>query len=482
MTLRLRLGLALFLAALSAGASAADFPQRDDVYFRRSEQRLEAARQARPVGHHARNVILFIGDGMGPSTVTAARIYAGQLAGRDGVSNELSFEHLPYVALSKTYSHDEQVTDSAAGATGLMAGVKTRSGVIGLDSRAPRSDCSGSRGAEVPSLAELARMAGLSSGVVTTTSLTDATPASAYGHIADRDWQDDVSTPAQALAQGCVDLARQLVEAPLDRRLTVALGGGRGRLTPQAAGGVRRDGRDLLAAWTAQRARSRVATTVADLESLDPRQTDHLLGVFASENLSFHRDAPAQQPTLAQMTATALAILKRNPKGYFLMVEGGLIDKASHLNNAARTLDETAQFSEAIAQTLSQVDLAETLVIVTADHSHGLVLSGGASRDAPILGLVEVDGRPQRDAAGNPHTILSFATGPSAMRPRLPPSQSEALDPDYRQPALTPLASAEHGGEDVAIYAGGPGADLVRGVVEQPYVFQVVRAALGLAP
>lgn len=474
--------LGLALASLALNAVAASLPQQNDPYFRRSEQRLEAARQAPPIGRRARNVILFIGDGMGPSTVTAARILAGQSAGRDGPSNELAFERFPFVALSKTYSHDEQVTDSAAGATGLMAGVKTRSGVVGLDSRALRGRCDGSHGAEVLSIAEVAKMAGLSTGVVTTTSLTDATPAAAYGHVADRDWEDDASMPSAATAAGCVDLARQLIEAAADRRLDVALGGGRARFTPVDIGGDRRDGRNLLERWLADRPRSRVARTAEDLNDADDAPTDHLLGVFAPNHLSFHQKAPTQQPSLAQMTTAALEILARNPKGYFLMVEGGLIDKASHLDNAARTLDETVQFSKAIEAALSGVNLNDTLVIVTADHSHGLVLSGGASRDAPILGLAQVDGQAVLDAAGRPYTILSFASGPSALDPHAAVSQAEALQPEFRQPALVPMRSAEHGGEDVAVYATGPGSDLVRGVVEQPYVFQVILAALGLAP
>lgn len=469
------LGIASLVAILGAPAHGAGLPQKDDVYFRRSEQRFDAAQHLTGPAKRARNVILFIGDGMGPSTVTAARIHAGQLSGRDGASSELSFEKLPYLALSKTYAHDELVTDSAAGATGLMAGVKTRSGVVGLDSTAMRGSCDPSLGASVLSLAELARMAGLSTGVVTTTSLTDATPAAAYGHVADRDWEDDGSTP-----KGCVDLARQLVEADPDRRLNVALGGGRARFLPISQGGSRHDGRNLLEAWRTGGSGARVVETATDLEATDLKLTTQLLGVLAAGNLEFHRDAPAGQPSLSAMTMTALRLLKRNPNGYFLLVEGGLIDKASHLNNAARTLDETVQFSEAIAATLSQVDLRDTLVIVTADHSHGLVLSGGGSRDAPILGLAQLNGQLQLDAAGNPYTMLSFATGPSAIHPHGPVTQAEALDPGFRQPALTPLKSAEHGGEDVAIYAGGPSANLVRGVVEQPYVFQVISASLGL--
>jgi len=276
------------------------------------------------------------------------------------------------------------------------------------------------------------------------------------------------------------------VEAPAAVRLDVALGGGLARFRPDSAGGRRTDGRDLVAEWlSAAGPRGRVLTSSADLAALDPAGADKLLGLFSPEHMPFLLTAQAlgvDRPSLAAMSVAAVEVLKHNPKGYFLMVEGALIDKASHRNNAARTLSETVEFSDAIKAVLAKVDLADTLVIVTADHSHGLVISGGAERNAPILGLAEMDGQPVLASDGKPYPILTFATGPGAEAgPRSAPPSDAATDPDYRQPANVPMDSAEHAGEDVAIYAIGPGADLVRGVVEQPYVFQVMLTALGLS-
>jgi alkaline phosphatase len=150
----------------------------------------------------AKNVILFLGDGMGISTMVASRIYEGQQRGVDGESNSLSFEKLPWTALSKTYSHDTQVTDSAAGITAITTGVKTRNKVIGLSGAAKPEVCATEAGTRVETIAELAKAHGLSAGAVTTTRITHATPAGVYAHTAYRDWEGDGDMPTDALAGG----------------------------------------------------------------------------------------------------------------------------------------------------------------------------------------------------------------------------------------------------------------------------------------
>jgi alkaline phosphatase len=475
--------LAASLAALAACTAArAEPPQAQDPYYLRSKAQLEANLAAPVRPDRARNVILFVGDGMGVSTVVAARIQAGQQAGGRGDDASLSFERLPNLALSKTYAHDAAVTDSAASITGLMSGVKAANGVIGLDGRARFEDCASAMGARVDSLAEMAKARGLAVGVVTNTRLTDATPAGVYGHTPSRDWEDDSVLPPGAAAEGCTDLARQLAEAMTAGRVDVAMGGGRSRLLPEAKGGRRADGRDLVGEWLAGRKGRRYVTTRTEL--LKSRGNAGLLGLFSPEHMPYLLSQPVlggDLPSLAEMTTAALDVLEKRPDGYFLLVEGGLIDKASHLNNAARTLAETQALDAAVQAALGRVDLSDTLVIVTADHSHGLVISGGAERGAPILGLAAVGGQPLRAGDGKPYPILSYATGPGAENgARADLGAADTRDPDFLQPALAPMESAEHSGEDVAIYADGPGARAVRGVVEQPYVFQVMRRALGL--
>lgn len=429
---------------------------------------------------HARNVILFIGDGMGVSTLTAARIFAGQLKGVDGASNRLSFERFPNLALVATYSADSLVTDSANGASAMLTGVRTINGALGVDATVDVNDCASALKARVPTLAEIAKAHGLSTGAVSTAAITDATPAALYAHTGARSWQGDFTMPPEAAAAGCVDIARQLVDAPDNARLDLALGGGAAFFTTAE----RLDGRDLTRDWASRPGATYVDTAQA-LASL-PRNKTQVLGLFASNNMARETDRPTQAgdaPRLIDMTRTAIEVLSRNPKGYFLMVEGGLIDKAHHVGLAREALNETVEFDAAIAEALRLTDPKDTLILVTADHSHGFTISGGA-RNSPILGLVPgPDGKPRLAADGKPFGILNYATGPGAPpsgETRFDPSEVETQNPAYRAQAAIPLASAAHAGEDVAAYAQGPGAELVHGLIDQPAIFEIMRQALGL--
>lgn len=468
-----------------ASAQAPVSASASDPYYKAGEAALARQIAVVPNTGKAKNVILFLGDGMGISTVTAGRIYDGQLKGVDGESNSLAFEKLSYSALSKTYSHDTQVTDSAAGITAIMTGVKTRNKVIGLTGAAIGEKCETEKGASVETLAELAKASGRAAGVVTTTRVTHATPAGAYAHTAYRDWEGDGDMPAEALRAGCKDIARQLIEAPDALRLDVVMGGGRSRFLPGDKNGKRADGRDLTAEWLkAEGAGSSYVTTVDQLKAI-PADTKHVLGLFAAEHLPYEVERPVLGegvPTLAQMALSAVDVLSKNPNGYFLLVEGGKIDMGSHLGNARRTLSETVEFSKAVEAVLGKVDLKDTLVVVTADHSHGLVISGYAARNAPILGLAGNEGEPILAGDGKAYTTLMFATGPGGPagdETRKDPAKEDVDDIDYHQQAAVNLGSAAHAGEDVGVFADGPRAFLLRGVVEESYIFQVMRHAFG---
>src|ERR671921_3007388 len=168
---------AALLAATGSTAYAQNtLPQLNDAYFRSAQAALQERLRVTPNPGRAKNVILFVGDGMGISTVTAGRIYEGQKRGVDGESNVLAMERLPYGALSKTYTHDAQVADSAPTAVAMVAGVKSRNDVIGLNGDAAVGDCAGAKGKEVMTLAAMAERAGQSTGVVTTARITHATP------------------------------------------------------------------------------------------------------------------------------------------------------------------------------------------------------------------------------------------------------------------------------------------------------------------
>ena len=464
---------------------------------------------------HAKNVIVFLGDGMSITTITAARILDGQRKGGSGEENRLSFESFPATALSRTYETDFQTADSAGTMTAIMSGVKTRAGVIGVDQIAERGNCASGKGHETVSALELARLAGQSTGVVTTTRITHATPAATYGHIADRDWESDMEIPDKQRAPDCVDLARQLVEFPLGGGIDVALGGGRTEFMPAdqrdpeypQLPGKRLDGRDLVAAWS-QRDGAAYVWNETQLKAIDPERTTHLLGLFEPEHMRYETERAkdiAGEPSLSEMTRSALSILQKNPKGFFLMVEGGRIDHGHHAGNAYRALTETIEFANAVGVAAGMTSADDTLILVTADHSHTLVFAGYPLRGNPILGKVRGssgEGTPSRnlavDATGLPYATLSYANGPGYEgasdrqpegpkhypheptaysraengRPHLADVDTESQD--YEQESTMPLHSETHSGDDVAVFARGPGADAVHGSMEQNALFHVI--------
>lgn len=247
------------LGALFAGLDAT-YAESPEYWFESGQDAVRDAKALRPNTHRAKNVILFIGDGMGVSTVTAARILEGQLNGGKGEENILSFEKLPFLALSKTYSVNQQTSDSAPTMTAMVTGVKTKDGLISVNEYVTRGDYTTVAGNELTTILELAEQHGLSTGVVSTARLTHATPAACYAHSADRDWESDADLPADAVAADFSDIARQLIEFPYGNGLEVALGGGRSKFLPTTAAdpedagktGSRNDGRNLADEWTAK--------------------------------------------------------------------------------------------------------------------------------------------------------------------------------------------------------------------------------------
>ena len=185
-----------------------------------------------PNTNRAKNVILIVGDGMGFSTVTAARIFEGQQRGVDGESNVLAWEAFPHLAASKTYSADAQITDSAPSAVAMTTGVKTINDLMGLDHTARLDSCEDQKTKAVTTLWEMAESIGMSTGAVTTATITHATPGATYAHIADRDWESNSKMPSEALEAGCTDIARQLVDIPYGDGFEVAMGGGRANFLP----------------------------------------------------------------------------------------------------------------------------------------------------------------------------------------------------------------------------------------------------------
>ena len=473
----------------------------------------------------AKNVILFLGDGMGISTVTASRIFEGQQHGESGEENRLSFENFPYRALSETYSTNQQTSDSAPTMSAIMTGVKTNEGILSVDQRVVRGDYRTVAGHETKTLLEYAEEAGKSTGVVSTARLTHATPGACYAHTADRNWECDKDIHdwrPDAYAAKFPDIALQLINFKYGDGLEVAFSGGRTKFMPNTTTdpeypgfhGERLDGRDLTAEWVRKYKNSAYVWNKAQFDALDPKKVKHALGLFEPSYMKFEYDRPkdaAGEPSLSEMTSKAIDILSQNKKGYFLMVEGGRIDMAHHYGNAFRAMTDTIAFSDAVRTAIGKVDLRDTLIIVTADHSHTFFIQGYPVRGNNILGFVrETDERGQlepdymRDALGLPYTTLGYANGRgyegqsnilpagpklccqeprtiSAMtRGRFDLSGIDTTDPNYLQEAGIPLRNETHGGEDVAIFATGVDAYLVHGTMEENWIYFVMAEAMKL--
>ncbi len=473
--------------------------QSGDPYYQRAASAVEG-RMGPDFAAGAKNVIIFVGDGMGISTITAGRIYAGQMRGLDGESYRLAMDTLPYTALSRTYSHDYQVADSAATATAMVAGVKTRSGILGLTSDVALGNCASAAGLGTDTLFELAERKGLATGVLSTARLTHATPASTYAESASRGWEDDTSF-GSADSDGCKDIAAQLVDWSAGDGFEVAMGGGRRHfMTDETfdpeypdATGRRQDERDLVTAWSAKSPDHEVIYTGAEFAATNFDSEARVLGLFEPSHMQFELDRAddaGTEPSLADLTRAAITRLLRDEDGYVLMVEGGRIDHAHHGVNAARALGDTDAFDQAVAAALEMTSAEDTLIIVTADHSHTMTMAGYPRRNNPILGKVTAaTGAVVRGNDGKPYTTLGYANGSSACVrnedgsqdcTRSDLSEVDTTAKDFRQQALVSLGSETHGGEDVAIFASGPGAELVRGVMDQNEIFHVMGYSSGL--
>jgi len=472
----------------------------------------------------AKNVILFVGDGMGVSTVTASRILEGQQKGMNGEENNLSFDLFPFTGLAKTYNVDAQTPDSAGTMTAMMSGVKTDVGVIGVDEDIVRGDCSTVFGNELVTALELAEIAGKSTGVISTARITHATPAATYAKSADRNWEDISDMPPEAVNAGCKDIALQLVEfednlkarypgANRINGLEVVMGGGRRHFLPKdpaynspdavsATEGDRTDSRDLTAEWQAKYPNGVYIFDQAGFDGIDPQSTERVFALFNESHMQYEADRHndiAGEPSLSEMTGKALEILSSNRNGYFLMIESGRIDHGHHAGSAYNALTDTIEFAKAIQVAAQTTDPDDTLIIVTADHSHVFTIAGYPKRGNPILGKVVSVGsdEPALAADNLPYTTLGYTNGPgfrdfgnetdadktydfSVNAGRADLTNVDTETSGFHQESLIPLGSETHAGEDVAVYGYGPGAHRVIGTNEQNYIYHVMNEAANL--
>jgi alkaline phosphatase len=514
---------ALALVA-SSGLQAAVLPehQTDNAWYSDAQSKL-TEKLVTNNQFKAKNVILFVGDGMGVSTLTSARIHTGQLEGGLGEEGYLAFETFPHTALVKTYNVDAQTPDSAGTMTAMMSGLKTDVGVIGVDEDIERGECATVAGNEVITALELAEIKGLATGIISTARITHATPAATYAKSADRNWEDISDMPEDAAAAGCIDIADQLVnfESFLEGRYTgvdvdgieVVMGGGRRHFLPNDASfnsadavseveGDRTDDRDLTSEWQQMYENGVYVVDQAGFDTLDTESTERVFALFNESHMQYEADRAndvAGEPSIAEMTEAAVNILDNNDTGFFLMVESGRIDHAHHAGNAAGALTDTLAFEAAVMAAYENTDPSETLILVTADHGHVFTIAGYPKRGNPILGKVVNVGaeEPATASDGTPYTTLGYTNGLGFRDLGTETDSDEGYNYDnaagrvdltnvdtttagYHQEALIPLGSETHSGEDIALHATGPGSQLAQGVIEQNVVFHLINQALGL--
>lgn len=403
-----------------------------------------------------RNVILMIGDGLGDSEITMARNYAVGAAGR------LAIDEFPHTAASTTFSvlrgteTPDYVTDSAAAASAWATGHRTYNGALSID---PVTS------APLPTILEKARDAGLRTGSVTTAALTDATPAALVAHLPSRGCQgpaDMSGCPAAAGASGPGSIAEQSIHSGAD----ILLGGGKAVFDqPVIAGGPR----------VLDEARQRGYRVVRDLDGLDDAPPGApILGLFASGHLTPvwsgptaqpypgpaatrctdpNPDVPAGQPRLADLTTAALTRLSAgdDPPGFFLQVEGALIDKQSHEADPCGQIGEIVEFDRAVRAARDWArDHPDTLIVVTGDHAQAVqILPQQTDSDhspGAVSTLITADGQPM---------VVGYATN-------------------------LPDRVMNHTGTQVPVLAAGPSADRIAGVLDETDLHSVLAQALGL--
>ncbi|CAF0782020.1 unnamed protein product [Rotaria sordida] len=359
----------------------------------------------------AKNIIFFLGDGMGVPTITAGRIRKGQMLGQLGEDFITEMEQFSHLGLAKTYCTDHQTPDSAATATALLCGVKTSFGTIGIDGRASRGNCLSSHGTHVDSILKWAQELGHPVGIVATSRITHASPASAYAHSPDRKWEgyDSINFGEKEVAQGCVDIARQLVlqSPPID----ILLGGGRRFFYPTQKPDVANS-------------------------SLNGTRTD---------NISLIDD----------------------------FWKGSRIDHGHHFTQARYALDDYVEFDNTIGQVKRILQdkgvLNDTLLVVTADHSNAFSFGADSARGSNLFGFSTLESLNVSTIDKMPVQIITYGNGPNfpAIRNKTYLDSIDLNDTEYRWPAAIPMVEATHAGEDVAVFAQGPWSHLFIGTMEQ---------------
>nr|CDS24569.1 intestinal type alkaline phosphatase 1 [Echinococcus granulosus] len=441
------------------------------------------------VAKKAKNVILFLGDGMGVPTVSATRFDENYAK---GIPSKHTYEDWEFGTLCRTYDLETTVTDSASSATAYLTGTKTRTAMIGVTGAVLVKQCSLYADEEkTESALTAAEKVGKWTGIVTTSRITHASPSGCYGHVAHRDWESDANLPNN----GCTDLAYQLVTEHPD--IHVLMGGGQRNFYPAGVQlpsepnqkGNRKDGRRLTDMWEQNQKLKGRNYVYADGPEKFKQTTfskyDYALSLLSASHLPYELDKQQGNPSLYEMTMAALDILTKSPNGFFLFVEGARIDQAHHENRAKKSFAEMHAFNKTIHAVFKRVDPKETLLIVTADHSHSFALVGQPSRFSTFFAPDKIKGEQTLDMKGM--LPIGYMTGPGAKMNATRDDVSKMNDTyindkDTQLQALIPINWSTHGGDDVAVFANGPFSYLFHSTVENTFIAQAMKYAMCAPP
>jgi alkaline phosphatase len=383
-------------------------------------------------------IVLFIGDGLTPDRLAMTRLYAG------GANSRLAIETLPAMALLTNYSQDFAVPDEAAAATTLATGVKVNNRRLRL----------GPNDKKLRSMIELAQEKGRAVGLVTNGRLTSLTMAAFY-------------------ATGNNDFAKQLVD---EKKIDIALGGGSADFLPEAKGGRRTDGRDLVLEM--RRNGSEIVRTRAELESIPRWRRPKVFGLFSQDEMAYANElaAGSEQPALADMTRRAIELLQWNTGGYLLIVDAGLMQNAARENHGERTLAETVQLDRAVDLARSYMGENSTILVAGNFGIGGLSLNGFPFRRDSGVALLGVN------SSGEP--ALTWATGPNGVRRSVPSPAAETAEPEPpgegpisnngQEPAAVYAPAARNTVDDVLAAGRGAGTEALHGFLDNTVVFKII--------
>lgn len=461
----------------------------------------------------AKNVILFIGDGLSPAHRVGARLLSKGI--REGKSlGKLAIDDMPHMAFVATAGSDSIITDSANAASAYATGHKTAVNAMGVYADRTANPFDDPRVETITSV--IRRQRDMAIGIVTNTEIEDATPAAMVAHTRRRAAYD------------------QIVEQFFAAKPDLLLGGGAANFLPQAeAISKRKDDLDYIAKF--RDAGYAYAATATELDALAAKpETRKLLGLFAPGNMDGVLDRKflkgggvkksPDQPDLTLQLQSALNVLSRNDNGFFLMVESGMIDKYAHALDMERAVYDTIMLDNAVklAKDWAKARGEDTLILVLADHNHPNSLVGTVNDDMETLpntplrervGVYEKAGfpnYPKPDAEGYPSRVdvsrrlaifsASIPDHYETLRPKLDnpnePTQKGDEPATFKANArykdvpgavlrlgnLPAMMNASvHSGEDVILTATGPGSDRVHGAMDNTEVFRVIADALGLA-